>query len=128
LSVPVDASASLERIRAYVHRHLERLDTPGLALAVTDRERSLGGVVAGYADLAAREPVAAHHRFQIGSISKGFTALAILGQVEEGRIDLDAPVTAYLPWFEVRTAFGPITVHHLLSHTSGIVTGTDFTG
>jgi CubicO group peptidase (beta-lactamase class C family) len=124
----MDASASLERIRQFVESRREDLATPGLALAVTDRERYLGGVVDGLANVDAREPVAAHHRFQIGSISKGFTALAVLQQVEEGRIELDAPLTTYLPWFAVRSEFGPITVHHLLSHTSGLVSGTDFTG
>ncbi len=124
----MDASASLERIREYVESRRGDLATPGLSLALTDRERYLGGVVDGFANLDAREPVAPRHRFQIGSISKGFTALAVLQQVEEGRIELDAPVTDYLPWFEVRTEFGPIAIHHLLSHTSGLVSGTDFTG
>jgi CubicO group peptidase (beta-lactamase class C family) len=124
----VDASASIARIRAFVDRHRERLATPGLALGLTDRSRYLGEVLDGFANLDARTPVAAHHRFQIGSISKGFTALAILQQAEEGRLDLDAPVTDVLPWFEVRSRFAPITLHHLLSHTAGIVMGTDFTG
>jgi CubicO group peptidase (beta-lactamase class C family) len=124
----VDASASIERIRGYVERHRRDLATPGLALGLTDRERCLGVVLDGLANVDAGEPVAEHHRFQIGSISKGFTALAILRQAESGRIDLDAPVTAHLPWFEVRSAFAPITIHHLLCHTSGLVAGTDFTG
>jgi CubicO group peptidase (beta-lactamase class C family) len=124
----VDATAPLERIREYVAARRPVLWTPGVALAITDRHRCLGTVEDGWADLERRVPVAAHHRFQIGSISKGFTALAILQEVDAGRIDLDAPVTAYLPWFEVRSTFGPITIHHLLSHTSGLVQGTDFTG
>lgn len=119
---------SLERIGSYVERHRALLDTPGLALAVTDRERILGVVVDGLASVEARAPVEPSHRFQIGSISKGFTAMALLRQREAGRLDLDAPVTEYLPWFEVRSTFGPITVHHLLSHTAGIVCGMDATG
>jgi CubicO group peptidase (beta-lactamase class C family) len=124
----VDASAPLERLRRYVDRHREHLATPGLSLAVTDRDRALGGVVDGLASVEAGVPVAAHHRFQIGSISKGFTALAVMQEVEAGRIDLQAPVTAYLPWFEVRTDFPPITIHHLLSHTSGLIIGMEATG
>lgn len=124
----MDGAPSLARIRTFVDRHRERLATPGLAIAATDRDRCLGLVLDGLADVPARTPVAEHHRFQIGSISKGFTALAILQQVEEGRVDLDAPVTDYLPWFRVRSAFEPITIHHLLSHTGGLVTGTDVTG
>jgi CubicO group peptidase (beta-lactamase class C family) len=124
----MDATASLARIREYVEPHREWLQTPGLAVGLTDRERFLGVVVDGFANLESGEPVEPHHRFQIGSISKGFTAMAVLRQVEAGSVDLDAPVSHYLPWFEVRSAFSPITIHHLLSHTSGLVTGTDFTG
>ena len=120
--------ASLERIRSFVERHRATLDTPGLALAVTDRERTLGVVLDGVANVDAGTPVGPEHRFQIGSISKGFTAMALLQQREEGRLDLAAPVTEYLPWFEVRSAYGPIAVHHLLSHTAGIVCGMDATG
>ena len=121
-------SASLERIREYVAARRKVLWTPGVALAITDAHRCLGSVEDGWANLDLRVPVAGHHRFQIGSISKGFTALAILQEAEVGRIDLGAPVTAYLPWFDVRSSFDPITIHHLLSHTSGLVQGTDFTG
>jgi CubicO group peptidase (beta-lactamase class C family) len=124
----MDGSASLARVLQYVEPHREWLQTPGLAVGLTDRERFLGVVVDGLANVEAGEPVAAHHRFQIGSISKGFTAMAVLRQAEAGRVELDAPVSRYLPWFEVRSSFAPITVHHLLSHTSGLVTGTDFTG
>lgn len=124
----MEKSASIARIRAYVERHREHLATPGLALGVTDRDRCLTVLCDGFANVDAHDPVAPRHRFQIGSISKGFTALAVLQQVEEGRVDLSAPLTEYLPWFEVRSAFAPITIHHLLSHTSGLVTGSDFTG
>ncbi len=120
--------AALEQIASYVERHRALLDTPGLALAVTDREHTLGVVVDGLANVDARIPVGPSHRFQVGSISKGFTAMALLQQREAGRLDLDAPVTDHLPWFEVHSDFGPITVHHLLSHTAGIVCGMDSTG
>jgi D-alanyl-D-alanine carboxypeptidase len=121
-------SDALERITTFVDRHRSLLDTPGLAIGLTDRERVLGVIVDGLANVEAGVPVEPGHRFQIGSISKGFTAMALLQEWEEGRLDLDAPVTEYLPWFEVRTEFAPITVHHLLSHTSGITCGMDATG
>jgi D-alanyl-D-alanine carboxypeptidase len=124
----VDASASIERIREYVVARRGVLWTPGVALAITDTRRCIGSISDGWANLDRRIPVGPYHRFQIGSISKGFTALAILQQAEEGGIALDAPVTEYLPWFRVRSDFDPITIHHLLSHTSGLVQGTDFTG
>ncbi|RPJ40415.1 MAG: class A beta-lactamase-related serine hydrolase, partial [Chloroflexi bacterium] len=45
---------------------------------------------------------------------------------EAGLLDLHAPVNAYLPWFEVKSPYPPITVHHLLTHSSGLPRGTDF--
>ena len=122
-----EPSTALERIRSYIEVHREHLDTPGVALALTDRERCLGVITGGWANVDARRPVAPDHRFQIGSISKGFTAMALLQEREAGRLDLDAPVTEYLPWFVVPSAFAPITIHHLLSHTAGIVQGMEFT-
>jgi CubicO group peptidase (beta-lactamase class C family) len=79
----------------------------------------------GFADLAAGTPVTPDTLFEIGSIGKSFTSLALLREHEAGNLDLQAPVARYLPWFEVRSAFPPITVHDLLSHTAGIIAGTD---
>lgn len=62
----------------------------------------------------------AQDRFLIGSVTKQFTAAAILKLVEQGRIDLQSPVVRYVPTFR----FPAVTIHHLLTHTSGIL---DFT-
>ena len=63
--------------------------------------------------------------FEIGSIGKSFTNIALMQLHDEGHLDLHSPVSRYLPWFEVQSDYGPITTHHLMSHTSGLVTGTD---
>ncbi len=106
---------------------LERSVAPGASLALTDRERTLFVAGVGSSDPVAGIPVDTGHLFQIGSISKSFTSIALLQQREEGHLDLHAPVREYLPWFEVRSTFAPITLHHLMTHTAGIVTGMDFT-
>ena len=58
----------------------------------------------------------------IGSQSKSFTALAVVQLAEEGKLDLNALVRIYIPWFRVAdgAASGRITVNHLLHHTSGL--------
>src|SRR5829696_10491313 len=114
--------AQLDRI---IERRMDADNTPGLALALTDRERTLRVATYGFADLAARTPVTPDTLFEIGSIGKSFTSLALLREHEAGNLDLQAPVARYLPWFRVRSAFPPITVHHLLSHTAGLIAGTD---
>ena len=91
--------------------------TPGAAVAVTGPERTRWVGVYGDADPAGRRPVTEATLFQIGSISKSFTALCLLREWERGRLDLDAEVRALLPWFPL----DGITVHHLLTHTGGII-------
>src|SRR6266480_3482263 len=77
----------------------------------------------GEADQSGRA-VTAQTPFVIGSMTKSFTALAIMQLVEAGKIQLDAPVQRYLPWFRVAdpTASARITVRNLLNQTSGIPT------
>ena len=108
---------------------MERARQPGLTLGLTDRDGTLLIRTYGFADLASRQPVTPDTLFEIGSIGKTFTAVAILQLVDEGRIDLHAPVARYLPWFAVPQPAGhaPITIAHLLSHTAGIVAGIDGT-
>ncbi len=62
-------------------------------------------------------PVADDTLFQIGSISKSFTAVCLLQLWERGELDLDSEIAALLPWFPV----AGVTVHQLLSHTGGLV-------
>jgi CubicO group peptidase (beta-lactamase class C family) len=119
--------AALDRLAVYVRAVASEWGTPGLAVAVTDRERTLGVVSHGYADLAERLPVTPAMLFQIGSISKSFAALAVMREVEAGRLSLPAPVTDYLSWLPLRTAGEPVTLHHLLSHTSGLPAGMEAT-
>lgn len=123
----MDVGAVVERVREFLDRRMDELVAPGVQVALTDRERTLAVICQGFANADARRPVAPHHRFQIGSIGKGFTAIALLQEREAGRLDLDAPVTEYLPWLEIASPYPPITVHHLLSHTSGLIQGMDFT-
>jgi CubicO group peptidase (beta-lactamase class C family) len=122
-----DSHDAFRLLEGYVQQHIQQYRTPGLALALTDREQTLHVSTYGFADLATQTPVTPETLFQIGSISKSFTALALMQQYEAGSVNLHAPVTDYLPWFVVRSTYEPITLHHLLCHTSGIVTGSNFT-
>ncbi|MGH9863501.1 MAG: serine hydrolase domain-containing protein [Candidatus Acidiferrales bacterium] len=108
------------RIDQFVAQHMEQNRTPGLALAVTNRQGLLRVATYGFADLKAHQPVTPDTLFQIGSISKSFTAISLLQLREEGKFDPQAPLTKYLPWFEIQTQFEPLTAHHLLTHSAGI--------
>jgi CubicO group peptidase (beta-lactamase class C family) len=73
----------------------------------------------GLANIEWNIPNAPDTKFRLGSITKQFTATLILQLVEQGKIDLNAPVTRYLPDYPARTG-DRVTIHHLLNHTSGI--------
>ena len=116
---------ALDAIDAQVRASMARNRTPGAALALTTRDGLVAVRTWGHADRKLGREVRPETLFQIGSISKSFTALALLGLSEDGRLDLDAPVDRYLPWFQVHSRFEPIRVAHLLTHTAGIPANRD---
>lgn len=77
----------------------------------------------GFADQAAQRPATAETLYEIGSVSKVFTATAVMQQVEQGRLALDRPIQEFIPDFTLQPRFpesGPITLRHLLTHHAGI--------
>lgn len=116
---------AFDRIGASLEHHLESSHAAGAALAVTDREEILGVAVRGLADVAAGTPVRPETRFQIGSISKSFAGIVAVQEADAGRLDLHVSVNEILPWLDLPEPFGPITLHHLMQHTSGLAIGTE---
>ena len=119
--------AALGRIDTFVNRRLERDTGPGISLALTTRDELIAVATAGLADVAAGTPVKPSHLFEFGSIGKSFTAVALLQLCDEGRLDLDTPISDLLPLFAIQSDYAPITVRHLLAHSSGLSGGNDFT-
>lgn len=107
----------------------ERLRTgwpvPGIAVSVVDGTGESAFVTAGFANAESGTPVSRRTRFEIGSISKTFTAFLVGILADEGKVDLDAAVADHLPWFAPNGGSRAITVRHLLQHTSGLVAGAD---
>jgi len=93
---------------------------PGLALAITRGDEVL--YIKGYGTAGDDRPMTPQTQFYVASLSKSFTALAVMQLVEDGKIELDAPVRTYLPGFTTSDprAAGRITVRHLLNQTSGL--------
>ena len=116
---------AFERIGEAVEHHLPQTHAAGFALAVTDAEDVLGIVVRGLADVGANAPVRPETRFEIGSISKSFAGIVAVQEAEAGHLDLDVSINELLPWLELAEPFGPITLHHLMTHSSGLPIGTE---
>lgn len=98
---------------------------PGVAIAITDREQTLWAQGFGLANVESQAPVTEQSLFQIGSVGKSFTAFLMMQEVEAGRIGLHRPVKDVLDWFDVKERIRPINVEDLLTHASGLSSGTD---
>ncbi|HWC17113.1 MAG TPA: serine hydrolase domain-containing protein, partial [Terriglobales bacterium] len=80
----------------------------------------------GFSDLDAKLRVEPNQLFEIGSITKSFLAILLLQLRDEGKIDLHQPISESMPWLRIESQFAPITLHHLLTHTSGLPSGPVF--
>jgi len=112
---------TFEEIDAHIGRQMERLNIPGAALAIVEDEEIAHLRGFGRARPGGEEPTP-QTPFLLGSLTKSFTALAVMQLVEAGKIELDAPVQRYLPWFRIADpqASAQTTVRHLLNQTSGL--------
>ncbi|MGE5375140.1 MAG: serine hydrolase domain-containing protein [Bacteroidota bacterium] len=115
--------SEFEEVDAYIRTKMKELGIPGAALVIVEGDQIVHLKAFGVADGSGR-PVTPQTPFFTGSTGKSFTALAVMELVEAGRINLDAPVQTYLPWFRVadNNASEKITVRQLLNQTSGLPT------
>ena len=115
--MPLDVQHWQDRLNTLAEKH----GVVGATFAI-----SHGGEVAaaatGVLNVRTGQPATPESLFQIGSISKVWTATLVMQLVDEGLVDLDEPVVTYVPDFRVRDeeATATVTVRHLLTHTSGI--------
>ncbi|MEU5418098.1 serine hydrolase domain-containing protein [Streptomyces sp. NPDC020799] len=108
---PAELNAAMENVH--------RAGMPGLFAEVRDGDQVWRGA-AGVADVATDRPVTTDMRHRVGSITKTFTAAAVMQQVESGRIGLDLPIGRYLPRLVPGERGDAITVRMLINHTSGL--------
>ncbi len=106
----------------YVRSELKRQHIPGLSLAVVHRGEIIAARGYGFANVELGVPATPETVYQIGSLTKQFTSVAVMLLVEEGKIRLDEPVTRCLE--SLPEAWAGVTARHLLNHTSGIVNFT----
>lgn len=118
-------TVQLETARSWALAWQRQRRVPGMALVVTDRSRTLLAEVSGIADRAGMRPVADDQRWQIGSISKAFTSIAVLQLQAQGRLSVQDAVLDHLPW--ASHLCPDLTLHHLMSHTGGLSNGSEWT-
>jgi CubicO group peptidase (beta-lactamase class C family) len=114
----------IQRYRARIQTLMADHAIPGLAIAVVDDQSVLWVEGFGYTDTDRKHPVDTSTLFSIQSMSKSFTATAVMLAVQDGLLDLDTPISTYLPDFRVNSIFEEhpeqkMTVRMLLAHTAG---------
>ena len=108
-----------EKFTEFVFEKMAETKLPGLSVAAVRGEEIVWERAFGFRDLALGLPATPRTLYGIGSVTKSFTALAIMQLAEKGMLSLDDPVEKYVP-LKVRPRGEPIVIRHLLSHTSGI--------
>ena len=117
-------AATTQTLAAEIDERLQRLvaeNAPGLALLAKRGDEVLYNQGFGLADLAHHAPVTPDTKFRIGSVTKNFTAAAILKLCDEGQLSVDDPLSKYLPDFP---RGDEVTIAQLMNHTSGIYSYT----
>jgi CubicO group peptidase (beta-lactamase class C family) len=115
----------LDAIDAFLKSRVAAYHIPGLSIAIVKDNQVV--MLRGYGEARPGQPMTPQTQLYLGSVTKSFTALAVMQLVERGKLELDAPVQRYLPWFKVAdpAASAQITVRHLLNHTSGLSAAGD---
>ena len=110
------------RLETWIAAERESKGIPALSIALVDDQRIVWARGFGFADPARRIPATAEAVYRVGSVSKLFTDLAVMQLVEQGKVDLDAPVSRYVPEFAPKNPYRTaITLRQLMSHRSGLV-------
>ena len=107
-----------DAVDRFVRAELARQRIPGMSVAVLRGDSVLLARGYGFANLEHRVPATDSTVYAVGSLSKQFTAAAIVLLSQQGRLRLDDPITRYLP--EGSAVWSAVTIRHLLTHTSGI--------
>ena len=112
----------VDRFRQHLEANQEWLKIPGLSAVILEDGATLWTQGFGYADVERRVPATPDTLYHIASLTKTFTAILVLQLVEQGKLDLDTPVSRYVP--EIKD--DRIRIKHLLSHTSEGTPGEKF--
>ncbi|MBM3981751.1 MAG: serine hydrolase [Planctomycetes bacterium] len=114
------AVAELEKL---IKHEMDDKKLPALSIALVDDQKVVWAAGFGHQDRDRKVPATAETVYRVGSVSKLFTDVAVMQLVEEGKIDIDAPVAKYVPDFKpsYREGEKPITLRMLMAHRSGLI-------
>ncbi|TDK56265.1 class A beta-lactamase-related serine hydrolase [Bacillus salipaludis] len=110
------------QLEAYINEKMKQEHIAGAAVGMMKNDSIIFQKGFGYRDLEAQLPVTPETNFGIASVTKSFTAMAILEMEAKGLLSVDDPVQKFLPEFNLKQVkdMESISIHHLLSHTTGL--------
>ena len=111
-------AADVARVEAVLTQEMKDSHIPGVAFAIVMGTDVVYRKGFGYASQETQQPIAPEMLFRLGSTTKMFTAATLASLAEEGKIDLNAPVSRYVS--DIAPCIGKVTAHQLLTHTAGI--------
>jgi CubicO group peptidase (beta-lactamase class C family) len=115
------------QLEPVIKQVMQQAGMPGFAIAVIEDQRIVYSAAFGLKNLNSKEPMSESSLFHMASITKPFVATSIIQLWEHGKIDLDAPVIKYLPYFRLADErYKQITVRQMLNHTSGMPDVQDY--
>jgi len=112
------AAGYMDQVDKFVLAEMRREGVPGVAIGIVSKGGAIATRSYGDANVELGVPVTPKTMFQSGSVGKQFTAVAVMLQVEDGKLALDDSITKFFP--DAPASWRPITIRHLLTHTSGI--------
>src|SRR5262245_10852698 len=119
---PEKYATALAHVEKLVQQELTDKKLPAISIAIVDDQTVVWAKGFGSADPEKKTPATAQTLYRVGSVSKLFTDVAVMQLVEQKKLDLDAPVTNYVPEFQPKNTSGkPITLRHLMTHRSGLI-------
>jgi CubicO group peptidase (beta-lactamase class C family) len=122
-----DDTAREKRVVGFVSAYMDAYQIPGLALAIVKDDQIDLAKAFGVKNLDTKEPMTVESIFHMASVSKPFSATAIMQLVEKGKMKLDDPLVHYLPYFKLDDPrYKDITIKQMLTHTSGIPDVRDY--
>jgi CubicO group peptidase (beta-lactamase class C family) len=122
-----EVAGALQVLDSWIEATRVEHQDPGLSIGVVYDQDLVWSKGYGFADLEKRKPATSSTVYRLASLSKLFTATAIVQLRDAGKLELDDPVQKYLPWFRVKQPPNsiPITIRQLLTHTSGLARDLD---
>ncbi|HSP14037.1 MAG TPA: serine hydrolase [Thermoanaerobaculia bacterium] len=115
-------AAVVQMLEKFVEHEMADKELPALSIALVDDQQIVWAKGFGFAAPNTKVPATADTVYRAGSVSQLFTDIAIMQLVEQGKLDLDVPVTRYLPDFHPANPIGKrITLRQLMSHRAGLV-------